>query len=141
MSTRIGLRYMVVIMALALSACGEETTTGPTQVEQNSSDATLTALNSSIGSFGNPLAPDVFAFSKVVDSSVSEMSVTATAANTNAEITLFGPGLPIQGVSLKSSQVSPMMPLYKGSNNIIALKVRSADGTVSNLYSISITRL
>ncbi|MCH9032854.1 MAG: cadherin-like beta sandwich domain-containing protein [candidate division Zixibacteria bacterium] len=128
------------LFALVMVWGCDEVRTNTGSTDQFSNVATLSSLSTSAHGVIESFSPELYSYVFVVSSGVSSMSITAVATHPRASIRLYGPELPLEGVTIKSGEESVMMSLVLGTN-IIALLVRSDDGTTKNLYSITVNQV
>jgi hypothetical protein len=97
-----------------------------------SSDATLSDLVISQGTLTPSFADDTYTYTTSVGNSVSSLSVTPTANDTNATIT-------VNGMAVASGAASSDIALSVGENTVTIL-VTAQDGITMQTYTITITR-
>ena len=97
-----------------------------------SSDATLSSLGVSSGSLSPSFTSSTTSYSVAVAGSVSSITVTPTANQSGASIT-------VNGTSVSSGNASGAISLTVGSNTI-HVNVTAQDGTTTQSYILTITR-
>ncbi len=102
-------------------------------VTRISSNANLTSLALNNGTVAPPFDPNNHNYSASVDNSVSTISVIPTTADVTATVT-------VNGIIVSSGTASPGIPLNVG-NNTISTVVTAQDGTTTQTYSVTVTRL
>ena len=95
-----------------------------------SSDAKLSNLVVSLGTLTPAFSSVITTYTDSVDNSVTSITVTPTANQANATIT-------VNGIAVKSRSMSGAISLNAGSNTIIVL-VTAEDGTTTETYTISV---
>ena len=117
---------LILIAALALFL-----TPGPTAQAQ-SSDAYLKSLGISHGTLHRAFAPTVRLYRVTVANNVSSITVTPTANDPKASIT-------VGGATVASGNASPPQNLIVGINTI-TITVTSEDGATTKNYYVDVTR-
>jgi uncharacterized repeat protein (TIGR02543 family) len=97
-----------------------------------SSNATLSAMSISSGTLDPAFASATTSYTASVVNNVSSLTVTPTAAESNATIT-------VNGTAVSSGQTSSPMSLTVG-NNVINVAVAAQDGKTNMKYTITVTR-
>ena len=98
-----------------------------------SSDSSLSGLSPSVGSLTPTFSPTTTSYSETVANSVSAITVTPTSSDPGAAIT-------VNGAPTQSGSASPSIPLSPG-NNVIAVAVKSEDGSNATTYTVNVNRL
>jgi sugar lactone lactonase YvrE len=98
-----------------------------------SANADLSGLTLSTGTLSPSFVPGTTGYTSIVGNSVSSITVTPTAADGNATVSVNGKPLP-------SGAASESLPLIVGSTNEIIVVVTAQDGTTTKTYTISVTR-
>jgi alpha-tubulin suppressor-like RCC1 family protein len=98
-----------------------------------STDATLSALTVSGGTLTPTFAAGATAYTATVGSSVTSLTVTPTANESHATIT-------VNGQAVTSGSASQAIPLSVGSNTVTII-VTAQDGTTTDTYTVTVTRL
>ena len=98
-----------------------------------SSDATLSNLVISEGVLDPAFDTDELMYEVSVNSNVANVTVTPTASDDGASIT-------VDGTDVGSSMASNAIPLTEGDVTNIAIKVVAADDITSQTYTIAVTR-
>ncbi|MFK7698670.1 autotransporter domain-containing protein [Pseudomonas caspiana] len=97
-----------------------------------SSDATLSNLIASSGTFSPSFSSGTSSYSVAVASNVSSITFTPTASDSNATIT-------VNGITVASGATSPAITLTTGQNTI-SVTGTAQDGSTTQLYTITVTR-
>lgn len=107
-------------------------TTRSIQVNAPSSDASLSGLTISEGILSPGFASDIFAYTANVDSSTASLTVTPTANQADAVIT-------VNGAAAASGNPSGAISLTNGSN-LITVHVTAQNGSPSSDYTIIVNK-
>ncbi|SFT59959.1 putative Ig domain-containing protein [Mesorhizobium sp. YR577] len=97
-----------------------------------SNDASLSSLSVSAGTLNPAFAPSTTGYTVSVPSPVSSLTLTPTAADTGATIT-------VNGQSVTSGSASSGISLATGDTAITAV-VTAQDGTTTRTYTVTVTR-
>ncbi len=128
-----GLKCFIGDLGVILSACTANNTSEFSNVAAVvSSDASLSNLTISSGSLMPAFAPTTLGYTDSVGNAVASVSVTPTAADPNATIT-------VNGTAVASGSASGALPLAVGMNNI-NVAVTAQDGTTIHTYTIAVNR-
>jgi len=95
-----------------------------------SSDASLSNLTVSTGSFNEAFSASTHAYTQ--DTGASELSATPFLSDANASVT-------VDGSAISSGSASPQIALALGSNTITVV-VTAEDGTTTQTYTVDVTR-
>ena len=98
-----------------------------------SSDATLSALSLSAGTLIPVFSTSTYLYNFSVSNEVASTTVTPTATQVGATIT-------VDGTTILSGNASSTIPLNVGSNSIVT-SVTAQDGVTTNVYTVTVTRL
>ncbi len=96
------------------------------------SNASLSQLKLSAATLTPALAPGVFSYTANVSNAVSSITVTSTASVATSTIK-------VNGTALASGAASAAIPLSVGTTKI-TIVVTAQDGTITNTYTVSVTR-
>lgn len=118
--------------ATAYNAAIPSTKVGTLTVGVPSSDAALSGLSISEGTLTPGFASGTYAYTASVGNSVSSLSVTPTASDANATIT-------VNGTAITSGTASGDIALTVGANTV-TIVVTAQDGTTAQTYTVSVTR-
>jgi len=138
-----------IIEIVVTAQDGITTKTYTVNAIRQSNDANLSNLTISAGSLTPVFASNVTEYSvnSVVSNSVSTVTITPTASNTNATISvrswsgILGAGEPIGTSSFTTSNGVISLPLILvGNSTVIEVQVTAQDGSVSKLYNIRVVR-
>jgi gliding motility-associated-like protein len=97
-----------------------------------SSDATLSNLTTNQCAFVPSFSSGTIAYTDSVSNSVTSITVTPTAHNSNATVK-------VNGTLVTSGTASAAIPLMAG-NNIINIVVTAPDGVTTNTYTLTVYR-
>ncbi len=103
-----------------------------TITRQSSNDATLSSLAVSQGTLTPAFSPGVADYTDNVTNSVTSVTVTPTANESHATIS-------VNGQAVSSGQASQSINLSVG-DNPITIEVTAQDGTTINTYTVTVTR-
>ncbi|MBN1383223.1 MAG: cadherin-like beta sandwich domain-containing protein [Deltaproteobacteria bacterium] len=120
--TRIGLQEAVYVLQRIAGLRGGG----------SSAMADLSALTFCCGTLSPAFDPDTALYYTMVENSISEITVTATAVDTNASMTL-------EGLAIVSGEVSDPVHIDMGIN-FIDIVVTAEDGTTTQTYTINVYR-
>ena len=123
---------LVLTVSLLSSACGGGGSDPTPPNSTAGSDATLSALSLSNGELDQVFQSSQASYTASAGYLLDSIGITAVANDTNATIS-------INGSSAGSGIESSAIPLVTGSNNL-SIEVTSADTTVTQDYSVDITK-
>jgi hypothetical protein len=103
-----------------------------TVTRPSSSNANLNNLTLSSGPITPEFNPATTAYSQIVSNAVDDLTVTPTAAEATATLT-------VNGISVASGNASGPISLNPGLNTI-TIVVTAGDGTTTKTYTIAVTR-
>ncbi|MFC4778173.1 cadherin-like beta sandwich domain-containing protein [Paenibacillus sp. GCM10023252] len=98
-----------------------------------SSNADLSGLALSDGTLSPSFASGTISYTANVANGVNSLTVTPTAADTQATIT-------VNGVAVASGAASGAIALAVGSGNSVTVVVTAQDGTTTKTYTVAVTR-
>ena len=130
-----GFLYTVNLTSGAWTPVGSTGTHGPTAlawVPGASTDATLSALTLSEGELAPTFATETTSYTAAVEATVSSITVTPTATDDAAAIT-------VEGTTTASASASESIPLTEGENEV-SVVVTAEDGTTTQTYTVTVTR-
>lgn len=99
---------------------------------ESGTNAALSGLTFSGGAMMPAFGPEVYDYWQQVDNSISEITITATAADPNSSIT-------IEGMPVISGVVSDPVHVDVGLN-VVDIVVTAEDGTTTRTYTINVLR-
>jgi len=127
-----------LIIATFLTGCGDGGSFGNNPPVVNdpppptlSSDASLSNLTVSTGSFNEVFDSGTYAYTQ--NTGASELSVTPSLSDANASVT-------VNGVAVASGSASSQIALALGLNTITVI-VTAEDGSTTQSYTVDVTRL
>lgn len=107
-------------------------TSGAPWARRGSADATLASLVPSAGALNPAFNPAMTGYDVTVDNATDGITLTPTAAEANATIT-------VDGQTVASGSASPQIALAIGTT-AIPVVVTAADGTTTRTYIVTVTR-
>ncbi|WP_405223994.1 cadherin-like beta sandwich domain-containing protein [Lentisalinibacter sediminis] len=124
---------LMLLLSVGLTGCldDDDGNDGPPPPPAASSDADLSALSVSAGTLDPAFSPDVTDYAVTVGNAVTEVSVTATASDDAATLT-------VDGAATDSGAASAPVALMVGTTSI-DIVVTAEDGTTKT-YAITVTR-
>ncbi len=105
-----------------------------TVTRAQSPNSFLSALSTSSGTLSPAFSPTTTSYSVTVDNTVSSITVTPTAQDAGATIS-------VNGYPVQSGTASGPVTLVVGENNQIPVIVTSQDGSTNHSYTLNVTRL